>query len=518
MILRDYQQHAVDSVVKAYGDLRKVLGVAATGTGKSVMLAHILKRRLVTTGGRGLVIAHREELIRQNADKIQRVTGWSTTTEMADERADRMSPVVVSSIQTQTRRHKAFDPGDFTDIIIDEAHHAPSASYRRVIDHYMGNGAARLLGVTATPDRLDERPMGMVFDHVAFDFDIDYGVAHGWLVPIVPHRVFIESIDLVDVKANPRDLNEQQLADVMERDENILGVASWLAKHVHRRCLVFAASVQQAHRISEAIRDHGRTSSWVCGETANRKDVLEAFRRHEYDFLVNCQVLTEGYDDDGVACVAIARPTKSRALYAQMVGRGTRPTGGCVDGVADRHAAIAASPKPDLHVVDFVGNTGTHALVSTCDILGTGYTEDEIHKAEEIITASPMDVRDALERAREVVAEEEERNEHAALVVVAKFRAHELDPFRVLNIGSVEARGWGNVHRVKESTAKMLADMGVPKPHLLSENRGRRLVQELLTRRLQGKPDYRQTVQLLAIDRKAETASEAARIIAEATA
>jgi len=176
--LRPYQEAAVEGVYEAWQTSRATLIVQPTGTGKTIVCAHVIDR---LPEGRVMVLAHREELIFQAADKIQRVTGRAPDIEMAEMRADHgplwdRARVVVSSIQTQCAgasgapRMKRFDPADFGLVIVDEAHHATAPTYRRVVDHYRQNPDCRVLGVTATPDRHDEEALGQVFESVAYDY------------------------------------------------------------------------------------------------------------------------------------------------------------------------------------------------------------------------------------------------------------------------------------------------------------------------------------------------------------
>ena len=190
MKLRPYQSAASDAIFKEWQDNDSTLVVMPTGGGKTVLFADVIRRVFPR---RALVIAHREELIFQARDKIERVTGLKADVEMGESRADAglfgPARVVVSTIQTQCSggdgggRMSKFDPSQFGLLIIDEAHHATSPSYRRVIDYYRSNPALKVLGVTATPDRADEQALGQVFQSVAFDYEVLDAIHDGWLVP-----------------------------------------------------------------------------------------------------------------------------------------------------------------------------------------------------------------------------------------------------------------------------------------------------------------------------------------------
>ena len=273
-------------------------------------------------------------------------------------------------------------------LIIDEAHHATSPSYRRVIDYYRTNPALKVLGVTATPDRADEEALGQVFQSVAFDYEVLDAIHDGWLVPIEQQMVHVEGLDYSSIRTTAGDLNGGDLAAVLEAEKNLQQMASAsLAIIGQRRALVFTASVKAAEMTAEILNRHRPgMAAWVCGKTdrEERRRVLAEFAAGKLQVVCNCGVLTEGFDDPGVEVVIMGRPTKSRSLYSQMVGRSTRPLPGVVDGpetAEARKAAIAASAKPSCLVVDFVGNAGKHKLITSADILGGKVSEEALERA-----------------------------------------------------------------------------------------------------------------------------------------
>ena len=360
MKLRSYQEAAVDGIFEAWRSARSTLLVQPTGTGKTVTFAHVINRMPM---GRALVLAHREELIVQAADKIARVTGAKPDTEMAEMRADHgmfgKARVVVSSIQTQCAgrngdtRMKRFDPQEFGLLVVDEAHHATAPTYRRVLEHYGQNQDLKILGVTATPDRHDEEALGQVFDSVAFDYELLDAIRDGWLVPIHQRSVVVDGLDYSGVRTTAGDLNGADLARVMEYEETLHGIAHPTVElAAGRKALVFAASVAHAERLCEIFNRHSTgCARFVTGTTPKdeRRGMLADYAAGKFQMLVNVGVATEGFDEPGIQVVVMARPTKSRALYAQMAGRGTRALPGLVDAheAADaRRAAIAASAKP----------------------------------------------------------------------------------------------------------------------------------------------------------------------------
>lgn len=463
--LRPYQREAVDRVFEAWEESGSTLVVMPTGTGKTITFAEIIRR---AQPKRCLVLAHREELIFQAADKIRALTGLDSQIEMADQKVAAngfwLPNIIVSSIQTQCAgrnggRMQKFDPQSFGVVIVDEAHHAPAKSYRRVLEHYQSNPDVRILGVTATPDRADEKALGQIFDTVAYDYEIVDAINEGWLCPIRQTMVSVEDLDFSSVRTTAGDLNGKDLALIMEQEEMLHElVTPTLEITGDRRTIIFAASVFQAERISDIIGRHGRKSAWVCGKTKkdNRREILSEFADGKIQYMVNVGVLTEGFDDPGVEAIVMGRPTKSRALYAQMAGRGTRPLPGVIDGLDCpdlRKLAIAKSGKPACEVIDFVGNSGRHRLMSTADILGGRYDDDVISLAtSKAKDRGSSDMGGLLEEAFEEIEEAKRRREEERLAEEArrreikaskaKYRTSSVDPFSVFHIQPERERGW----------------------------------------------------------------------------
>lgn len=361
--LRDYQEEGVAGIERELQAHRSTLAVCPTGGGKTIIFGEVVRRFLDRNPQRRvLIMAHRDELIRQAADKVGRIIDEPCDIEMADYQADTWgfdrSRVVVTSVQTMSRvnRHQKFHPNEFGLLIVDEAHHAVAPSYLAVQEYFQRNPDLRLLGVTATPDRADELAMGRVFESVAMEVGIIDMIEGGWLVPILQQFVRVEGLDLSRVKTTAGDLNQRQLAEILNEEQKCHQVISpTLEIAAGRQTLVFGTSVEQAELMAEiANRFQPGCADWICGDQVKcprdrRRQILSDFSRGEFQVLVNVGVLLEGYDEPRVEVVACARPTKSRSLYAQMIGRGTRTVPGLVDRLAspeDRRAAIASSEKP----------------------------------------------------------------------------------------------------------------------------------------------------------------------------
>jgi superfamily II DNA or RNA helicase len=458
MKLRDYQIEAVEA---AWADLQAddaaALVVKATGLGKTIFVSDIAHRWVEAGLGRVLILAHRFELIDQAAKKFEAYSGVRPAIEMAGLYADNHgfnwgSKVIIGSVATMRgRRLQRWASDYFTLIITDEAHHATSPGYRKIYEHFKG---AKLLGVTATPDRADKKSLGRVFNKVSYQLDIRQAINLGWLVPIRQKFIHVDSINLADVATDHKgDLDQSQLDKVMRIDENIHRVAKPTFELAgDRPTLVFASSVAHAKAISDLLNSYRpHCSEYVASYQINddgsqeeyaevkRKKMIEEFKEGRKQFLCNCGVFLEGFDAPNCAMVAMARPTKSRSLYTQVIGRGTRPLNGVVDGVAiagDRVQAILNSAKPDTLVLDFVGNSGKHKLVYADEILFPEATEEQRERARQKMKneKAGADVQQAMEEAGEEIKEEKERSidllrRSLASRLRAEFFTTDVDPF-----------------------------------------------------------------------------------------
>lgn len=499
MTPRPYQLLALAGIAEQFASVRSALVVMPTGTGKTILFAEAIQR---FSHKRALVIAHREELIRQAADKIESVIGERPDIEMAAERADlhmfRRSRVVVASKDTlHPKRLLKFKPEDFDLIVTDEAHHAVGNSYRHIYDYFKD---AKHLGVTATPDRTDERALGMVFDSVAFVYEVTDAINDGWLVPVSSQAVEVDGLDFSHVKSTAGDLNQKQLAELMEAEKMLhevadptIRIAKW------RKTIVFAASVKAAEHLAEIINRHRPNSArWVCGETPRetRASVLDDYRAGRFQFLVNVGVFTEGFDEPSIEMVAIARPTESRALYAQMIGRGTRPLPGIVDGIdtaEERREAIASSRKRELLIVDFEGNAGRHKLITTADVLGGNYDDEVVARAQAKVKAAGGAVRvaAALADAEAELHREREIARRQRVTATANYTSRSVDPFDVFDLEPKREREWDREKPLSEKQIEFLNKNGV-ETEGLSRGRASQLIGEIIHRRKTGKCSYKQ--------------------------
>ena len=514
MQLRPYQVQAREAVFREWERVRSTMLVLPTGMGKTVCFADIASR----VQGRVAVFAHSEELVWQSRLKIKAVTGHEPDIEMATYRTDEgmwKRRIFVGTVQTQRRRMHRFDPAEFGAVIIDECHHAAAETYRRIVEHYSKNPACRVLGVTATPDRTDGYALGGVFDSVAYQLPLQQAIDDGWLVPIRQQPVYLHGVDWSGVSTTAGDLNAAELGETMIEEEPLQEIADTARRNVgSRKAITFVPTVAVATKLAEILNRHtAGCAAAISGKTPKdeRKAILEAFARRQIQHLVNCMVLTEGFDDPGVECVVLARPTKSRALFAQMVGRGTRALPGVVDGPPDaagRRAAIAASAKPSVEIIDMRGNVGRHKLVTATDLLGgiplpELEPEDVSARANEIIAREgrAVTVQQALDRAgselleerrRREAEEEAERERRKHLRATARFELGALvDPFDVLDSDQTPEAARPVARPLSEKQLAVLVKQGID-PQRLSVHEQRRMLDEVFRRWKTGQCSYKQ--------------------------
>ncbi len=512
--LRPFQNECVDRIEEELEKGSSTLAVLCTGSGKTIIFAEVIARH----PGRVLVLAHREELIFQAREKIAVALGTDEyiTVEMAHHRGfsqTRWSEIkcVVASVATlrQEKRLQEFSRDDFDLIITDEGHHSTASSYRTVYDYFTD---AKLLGVTATPDRADEVALGAIYDTCAFQFDILQAIEQGWLVPIDQHRIQITGLDFSKCRTTAGDLNGGDLERAMLDEEAMQGVASAVMQECGAdRTLVFTASVNQANQLADILNRHRPgCAEWLYAKTPKdeRKFCLKRYSDGDFQYLINCGLFLEGFDEPTIQTVVMARPTKSRSLYAQMLGRGTRVWPGVIDHISDaepaeRHLAIKHSPKPRLRILDFAGNAGRHCLITAADVLGGDYPDEVVEMAKERAAGGPVDVREALadaEREHKEQQVEEKRQKQISvfnrLKAQASYNAEKIDPFRhaqdILEVDERREPGWHKGRAPSDKQRGFLKKAGVEAPRDLSFHQASAMIEKLMERRDEGKCSLKQ--------------------------
>ena len=465
IVPRDYQEEARKAVHDKWVDHRSTMVVVATGGGKSIIASLIIQDMQPK---RALVIVPTIDLVNQMADDILEATGLQCSIERAgtysDEDLFHRTPVVVGTIQTLCKRHRMerLKPKDFGLLLIDEMDLAAAPSYRRVMDHFYQNEGLKMVGFTATPKRGDGAALKQVCESVAFEMYIPEAVKRGWLVKPVGQFASVGRLDLSQVHTSKGgDFNQQELAKVLESDEVILGMAQPIIEVTFglepktlssqpigewrnylstlpqqpRRGIVFVVRVEQAESMSATLNlAYPGISEWVCGETEreDRTDIFNRLQSGKTPIVCNVQVISRGVDIPAVETIFMAAPTKVWSRYVQRMGRGTRPLKGVVDGPAtpeERRAAIAASAKPWVRIVDFCGDTGRHKLITSFDALGGHMSEAVLARAKKkaLETGKPVSIAENLNNTDQEIKKEKQEEERKRALVRVDYSMRDVD-------------------------------------------------------------------------------------------
>ena len=472
--LRPYQQQARERIHAEWenGHTRTLL-VLPTGTGKTIVFASVAADQ-VRAGHRVLILAHRGELLEQAADKLQRSTGLVSAVEKADATClNTWFRVVVGSVQTlqRTARLERFPHDYFGTIIIDEAHHAITDGYRRILDYF---GSAKVLGVTATPDRGDMRNLGEVFDSLAFEYKLTDAIKEGYLCRIMAQTIPLK-LDISSVTMSGGDYAVGDLGTAL--DPYLEQIAAEMAQRCKgRKTVVFLPLIKTSQKFRDLLNSHGFRAAEVNGQSTDRKKVLADFDAGKYNVLCNSMLLTEGWDCPSVDCVVVLRPTKVRSLYSQMVGRGTRLSPG----------------KSDLLLLDFLWMTDKHELCRPADLVCEDRAVARQMTENLAQTGCPEDIEEAAVQASEDVVAQREEALAKQLEEQRRKKARLVDPLQYeMSIqaedlaGYVPAFGWEAGPPSAEQTAA-LEKMGILPDAVESAGKASLLLDRLNKRRAEG--------------------------------
>ena len=468
--LRPYQQAARDSIHAQWeqGRLRTLL-VLPTGTGKTIVFASVAADQ-VRAGDRVLILAHRGELLEQAADKLQRSTGLVSAVEKAESTClNSWFRVVVGSVQTLQRsaRLERFPRDYFGTIIIDEAHHAITDGYRRILDYFE---SAKVLGVTATPDRGDMRNLGEVFDSLAYEYKLTDAIKEGYLCKIMAQTIPLQ-LDISEVGFTSGDYSLGQLGTAL--DPYLEQMAQ---RCKGRKTVVFLPLIKTSQKFRDLLNAKGFRAAEVNGQSADRKEVLADFDAGKYNVLCNSMLLTEGWDCPSVDCVVVLRPTKVRSLYSQMVGRGTR----------------LAEGKTDLLLLDFLWMTDKHELCRPADLVCEDRAVARQMTENLAGTGCPEDIEEAAAQASEDVVAQREEALAKQLAEQRRKKAKLVDPLQYeMSIqaedlsGYVPAFGWEAGPPTEQQTAA-LEKLGILPDAVESAGKASLLLDRLHKRRDEG--------------------------------
>lgn len=474
MELYPYQQEARAAVERDWesGYLRTLL-VLPTGCGKTIVFSRIIED-MVRTGSRCLILAHRGGLLEQAADKLYRAAKLRCAVEKAEESClGSWYRVVVGSIQSLMRekRLSQFSEDYFDVIVVDEAHHVLSDSYQRVLERF---GGAKVLGVTATPDRGDMRNLGQYFEHLAYEYKLPQAIREGYLCPIKAVTIPLK-LDLSGVGVQAGDFKSADIDTAL--DPYLHQIAAEMRGYCQgRKTVVFLPLVKTSQKFRDILNAQGFQAAEVNGSSQDRAEVLRDFENGRYNVLCNSMLLTEGWDCPAVDCIVVLRPTKVRSLYSQMVGRGTRLFPG----------------KEDLLLLDFLWHTERHELCHPANLI---CESDEVaRKMTENIEAAgcPVDIEEAEKTASEDVVAQREESLAKQLAEMRSRKRKLVDPLQFeMSIaaedlsGYVPAFGW-EMGPPSEAQKNALEKFGILPDGIESAGKASLMLDRLKKRRVEG--------------------------------
>lgn len=487
MKLRPYQEEAFEHVFAEWDDGRKkTLVVMPTGTGKTIVFAKIVEE-CVRRGYRVLIMAHRGELLDQAADKIFKATGLRSSVEKAERSClGEWYRVVVGSVQTlmSEKRLSQFPKDYFDVIIIDEAHHCISASYQNVLQYF---GGSKVLGVTATPDRADMKNLGSFFESLAFEYTMPEAIRSGYLVPIKALTIPLQ-IDIRSVGVSAGDFKVGEIGTAL--DPYLYQIADEMVKYcMNRKTIVFLPLIATSQKFMKILNERGFVAAEVNGNSEDRAQILQDFEDGRYNVLCNSMLLTEGYDCPAVDCIIVLRPTRSRPLYAQMVGRGTRLS--------------PATGKEHLLLIDFLWMTERHELCHPAALI----CEDEevARKMTKNLEENPgeaVDIEAAEEKASNDVTIEREEALAAQLAAQRRKKSRLVDPLQYAM--SINARdlvdyvppfGWA-AQDPTDKQRENLEKLGIRAENVKSQGEAEMILNKLNERKRSGLATPKQIKQL----------------------
>lgn len=474
MELRDYQMEAKTSIFEEWNKgIQKTLLVLPTGCGKTIVFAKV-SEDCVRQGDRVLILAHRGELLEQAADKIAKATGLQCSMEKAEYSClGSWFRITVGSVQTLMREKRLNNfPADYFDtIIIDEAHHCLSDSYQKVLEHFSD---ARVLGVTATPDRGDMRNLGQYFESLAYEYTLPKAIKSGYLSPIKALTLPLQ-LDLTGVSVQAGDFKASDIGTAL--DPYLHQIADEMLKYcLNRKTVVFLPLVKTSQKFCQILNEKGFRSAEVNGSSDDRAEVLNDFENDKYNVLCNSMLLTEGWDCPSVDCVIVLRPTKVRSLYSQMIGRGTRLHPG----------------KDHLLLLDFLWHTERHELCHPASLI---CQDAEVAKkmTENIEAAGcPVDIEEAERTAAEDVVAQREEALAKQLAEMRKRKKKLVDPLQFeMSIqaedlsGYVPAFGW-EMGPATDQQKATLEKLGILPDEIENAGKAAKILDRLDKRRIEG--------------------------------
>jgi superfamily II DNA or RNA helicase len=364
---RPYQTAASEAIISSWVKYKSGICVVATGGGKTVIAAGTAAK--IHQNGRVLFLANRNELCTQPLAAFRDQLGFLPALEKADFHAPLEAQVVVGSVQTLSRqkRLERFPRDHFSYIFADECHMSAAPSWKRIFEHF---GQAKLCGITATPFRSDAKSLTDIYQTESYRKDLFQLVDDGWLVDPDHVDKLETAISLAQVRikktAEGIDYDASDAADAIAPYFDAIA-RELKEKHAGRHILAFLPLVASSQKFVSACKAAGINAVHVDGEDPERDSKLKAFRDGQIALLSNANLLHTGVDIPVCDATLNLRPTKSKVLYAQIIGRSTRTVPGLVDDIPDtngRLRAIAGSSKPRAYIIDPLWLSAEHDLVT----------------------------------------------------------------------------------------------------------------------------------------------------------
>ena len=495
MKLRPYQLEACSAILKTWQTNRSHLCVVATGGGKNAIAAGT-SSYLLKNGARVLFLANRNELCQQPIGTFRDQTGIVPSLEKATFKASLNAELVIASVQTLSRqtRLERFPRNHFSHIFADEAHMAAADSWRRIFDWFP---AAKVAGLTATPFRSDNKSLSDIFETESFRADLFSLVDAGWLVN--PDHVdrLSTAISLADVRVKKTvtgyDYDPVESAAAIEPYFQEVA-REILQRHAQRRILAFLPLIASSQKFVQACLKVGLHAVHIDGEDPDRDQKIAAFRDGKITLLSNSNLLHTGLDFPSCDCTLNLRPTRSKVLYAQIVGRSTRALPGVLDGLESaeqRLAAIKASPKPKSFILDPLWVANREALCTPSFLVAPN--EEFAQEMEQKAGRSY-----SLRAVRDRIQAEREESIRRRLEAVARFRegivpanyfGAAIRDDQIVNYEAIFK--WEEQPPTKFSRL-LLGKAGIDPDTVPSEGLARQVLQAIGRRRYQGLPEIRE--------------------------
>lgn len=500
--LHPFQADAVEAVEGEFQrGVQSTLVVMPTGTGKTITFG-MIARRAISVDERVLVLAHRDELIDQTAESLS-LLGIDAMIEKSGRYARSLYDphCVIASVQTmQRKRLESWSPDYFQLLITDECHHSTADTYQAIYNHF---SQARHLGVTATADRADDETLTTVFDSVAYEYSLwDAMTAE----PPGPYLCRLQAdqcevqIDLRGIGTTGGDFNRGELE---ERIRPLVGVlANAIRQEIDdRTTLVFTPDVGSAQAMASALQSLGFRADWVSGDDPERRRKIQDLKDGKLQVLCNCALLTEGFNCPPISAIVLCRPTKSRPLYAQMVGRGTRLSPG----------------KTNCLIVDFACLTSKHDLVTPLELfLGRDADPELFNVANQSLKSNPkQDLLEAIENAREAqkrAREEKAERQRIALKVQEQSIQYKRTVFDPLTVHRTLGMIWSQpshdakARKATDRQVQALGRFGVENANTLTIQAASNLLEHLINRAQKERATHKQVLRLIKLGIDPETA------------